>query len=228
MMELIPTVARFFAMSLANAYDLTILVVISSGLVIGYAGFWHMYPDWRRRLLSAVVFLCLGIAEARIADEYMFQVSPLIAGIPWLLHFALSRKHVALTISAALLALCCSWCSLVRSGSIIICMTFLLTMFATRYRVQKPFLPIMLVVLACVPSILFEWSMIARRDAALAKVGEAAKAVNSHPLWHTLYIGLGFIPNSEVPEYRDGVAGEKVRSIDPDGSVYVSKISGNP
>jgi hypothetical protein len=215
MMELIPTVARLIGMSLARTYDLTILTVVSSAIVIGYAGFWCLYPDWRRRALGVVVFLCLGIAEARIADEYMFQVAPLIAGIPWLLYFGLTRRHLALTATAALLAFCCSWISLVRSGTIIICMTFLLTMFVARYRVQKPLLPLLLVILACIPSVLFERSMIARRDKALAKVGAAATAVNSHPFWHTLYIGLGFIPNSEVPEYRDGVAGEKVRSIDP-------------
>ncbi len=214
-MELIPTVARFTGMSIASTYDLVIFTVVSSGILIGYAGFWRLYPDWRRRGIGAVVFLCLGIAEARIADEYMFQVSPLIAGIPWLLHFGLSGKNFALTISATLLALCCSWCSFVRSGSIVICMTFLLALFAARYRVQNPFLPILLIFLACVPSALFERSMIARRDIALAKVGETAMAVNSHPLWHTLYIGLGYLPNSEVPEYRDGVAYEKARSIDP-------------
>jgi len=215
MMELIPAVSRLIGMSIANTYDMVMLAVICSGILIGYAGFWRLYPDRRLRAIGVAVFLCFGIAEARVADEYTFQISPLIAGIPWLLHLGLGRKHLALTISAALLAFCCSWCSLVRSGSIVICMTFLLTMFAIRYRIQKPLLPLLLIVLAYVPSALFERSLIARRDAALAKVGETATAVNSHPLWHTLYIGLGFIPNSEVPEYRDGVAGDKVRSIDP-------------
>jgi hypothetical protein len=215
MMELVPTVSRVIGISLANTYDLIIFAVISSGILIGYAGFWHLCPGRRPRAIGAAVFLCLGVAEARVADEYMFQISPLIAAIPWLLHLGLNRKKVALTVNAALLAFCCSWCSLVRSGSIVICMTFLLTMFITRYRIQKPFLPILLIILACVPSLLFERSQIARRDTALAKVGETARSVNSHPLWHTIYIGLGFISNSEVPEYRDGVAGAKVQSIDP-------------
>jgi hypothetical protein len=214
-MELIPTVSRLIGISIANTYDLVIFAVISSGILIGYAGFWHLYPGRRLRGIGVAVFLCLGIAEARIADEYIFQISPLIAGIPWLVHLGLNRKNLALTISAALLAFGCSWCSLVRSGSIVICMTFLLTMFATRYRIQRPLLPLLFIILACVPSVLFGRSLIARRDLALAKVGETAKAVNSHALWHTIYIGVGFIPNSEVPEYRDGVAADKVRSIDP-------------
>jgi hypothetical protein len=215
MMELIPTASRLIGMSIANTYDIVMLAVICSGILIGYTGFWRLYPHRRLRAIGVAVFLCFAIAEVKVADEYMFQISPLIAGIPWLLHLELSRKHLALTISAALLAFCCSWCSLVRSGSIVICLTFLLTMFAVRYRTQKPLLPLLLIILAYLPSALFERSLMARRDAALAKVGETARAVNSHPLWHTLYIGLGFIPNSEVPEYRDGVAGDKVRSIDP-------------
>ena len=214
-MELIPTVSRLIGMSIAHTYDIVIFAVLFSGLLIGYAGFWRLYSDQRIRVIGAALFLCLGIAEARIADEYLFQISPLIAGIPWLLYLGLSRKNFALTMSAALLAFCCSWCSLVRSGSIVICMTFLVTMFTIRYRIQRPLLPLLLFVLACVPPILFERSLIAGRDVALAKVGETATAVNSHALWHTLYIGLGFIPNSEVPEYSDGVASEKVRSIDP-------------
>lgn len=214
-MELIPTVSRLIGISIANTYDVVIFAVICLGLLIGYAGFWHLYPDPRLRGIGAAVFLCLGIAEARVADEYIFQISPLMGGFPWLVYLGLNRKDLALTISAALLAFCCSWSSLVRSGSIVICMTFLVTMFATRFRIQKSLLPLLFIVLACVPSVLLGRSLIARRDVALAKVGETAKAVNSHALWHTLYIGLGFIPNSEVPEYRDDVAESKVRSIDP-------------
>jgi hypothetical protein len=215
MMELIPTVSRFLGVSIGNAYDLVMFAVISSGILIGYSGLWRLYPDRRLRLIIAAVFLCLGIAEARIADEYVFQISPLIAGIPWLMYLGLSGKNFALTIGAALLAFCCSWCSLLRSGSLVICMTFLSTLFALHYRVQKLLVPILLITLACVPAVLFERSLVARRDATLTKVGETARAVNSHPVWHTLYIGLGFIPNSEVPEYRDEVGLEKVRSIDP-------------
>jgi hypothetical protein len=215
MIELIPTAARFMGRSLANTYDILIFAAISSGLLIGYAGFWKLYPDRQLRGIGAAVFLCLGIAEAVVADEYVFQISPLIAGIPWLLHFGLKRKPFALTASAALLAFCCSWYSLMRTGTLVICMTFLLTMFVARYRIQNPFLPILLIVLACVPSVLFERSLIARRDTALAKFGATATSVNGRALWHTAYIGLGFIPNSEVSEYRDGVAEEKVRSIDP-------------
>ena len=222
-MELIPTVSRFLRASIPSAYDLVIFVVISSGILIGYAGFWRLYPERFLRLIGVAVFLCIGIEEARMADTYVFQVAPLIAGIPWLVYFGLSQKNSALALSAALLAFCCSWCSMVRAGTLVICMTFLWTMFAARYRVQKPFFPFLFIILACVPSFILQRSLIARRDNILAKAGERATTVNSHPIWHSVYIGLGFIPNSEVSEYRDSVAAERVRSIDPTVSYTSAK-----
>jgi hypothetical protein len=222
-MELIPAISSFLGVSIANSYDLVILAVISLGILIGYAGLWKLFSDRRLRLIGVAVFLCLAIAEAGIADEYMFQVSPLIAAIPWLLYLGITGKNLALTLGATLLAFCSSWCSLIRSGSLAICLTFLCTLFVFRHRSQNPFLPLVLIVIACIPSVLFERSVISRRDAALAKIGESAKAEDSHAFWHTFYIGFGFIPNSEVPAYEDGVAAEKVRSIDPSAAYASAK-----
>ena len=213
--ELIPLLASSSGMSLADTFDLTEFIVISSGILIGYAGFWRLYPDRWARWVGAVVFLCLGIAQAIVANVYVFQTSPLIAGIPWILHFALSSRTCALNVSAALLAFCCSWCSWVRSGTILICMAFLITAFIGRYRLQKIFLPLLLILLGCVAPMLFMRHVLARRDQLLVALGDTTTTRNSHLLWHTIYIGLGFIPNSVVPEYKDAVAVDKVRSIDP-------------
>ncbi len=212
--ELILTISRLTGMSLADTFDITVLAVVFLGVATGYAGFWHSCADPRARWAGAAVFLCLGLAEATVADVYVFQTSPLIAGIPWVLYFALVCKLRALNFSAALLAFCCSWCSLVRSGTTIICMAFLVTLFTCRYRLQKVFLPLLLIVLACIPSVLYMRYVIARRNAALAARGETITTKNNHLVWHSIYIGLAFIPNSLVPEYKDEVAMNKVRSID--------------
>jgi hypothetical protein len=213
--QLIPNLSSFLGMPLGRTFDLSEFAVISIGLLIGYAGFWRLYPNRQLRWAGAAVFLCLGLVEAKVADVYIFQTSPLIAGIPWILHFALHRRFFALYLSAALLAFCCAWCSLVRIGTAPICMVFLVALFIGRCRVQKMFLPLLLILLACLPSMLVERHLIARRDALLASLGGAATAVNKHPIWHAIYAGLGFVPNSEVRAFSDTIAMEKVRSIDP-------------
>jgi hypothetical protein len=213
--QLIPNISSFLGMSLGRTFDLSEFGVISLGLLIGYAGFWRLCPDRQLRWAGAAVFLCLGLVEAKVADVYIFQTSPLIAGIPWVLHFALRRRLFALYLSAALLTFCCAWCSLVRIGTTPICMVFLITLFVGRCRVQQMFLPLLLVLLACLPSMLVERHLIARRDALLASLGATATAVNEHLIWHAIYTGLAFVPNSEVLAFSDSVAMEKVRSIDP-------------
>jgi hypothetical protein len=215
MMELIAAISCFFGISIANSYDLVILAVISLGILVGYAGFRKLFSDRRIRLIGVAMFLCLAIAEAAIADEYIFQISPLIAAIPWLFYLGITGKNLALILVATLLAFCSSWCSLIRSGSLVLGLTFLLTLFAVRHRSQKPWLPLVLIAFACIPSALFERSVILRRNAALEQIGEPPMAENSHAFWHTFYIGFGFLPNSEVTAYKDSVAAEKVRSIDP-------------
>jgi hypothetical protein len=219
--QLIPNISSLLGISLGATFDVSVLAIILIGILIGYAGFWLSYPDQRLRLAGAAVFLSLGLAEAKVADVYIFQISPLIAGIPWVLHFALRGRSIALYVSAALLAFCCSWCSLVRIGTTSICMAFLVTLFLGRCRVPKLFLPLLLVLLACVPCMLVERHLIDRRDRLLASLGETATAVNNHPIWHNIYTGLGFVPNSEVGAFNDTFAMEKVRSIDP-SALYTS------
>ena len=56
-------------MSLADTYDLFMFSVISIGVFVGYIGMWNLYPDRRNRIIAALIFGCLWIAQARIADE---------------------------------------------------------------------------------------------------------------------------------------------------------------
>jgi hypothetical protein len=212
--ELIATISSWTGMSAADTFDLTVVVIIFGGILIGYAGFWRLYPERRARWIGCGVFLCIGLVEAKMADVYIFQISPLVAGIPWLLYFALMRRYIALNLSAAALAFGCSWASLVRIGTIQICLAFLIAMFVGRRRIQMVFLPLLLIGLACIPAMIFERNLISRRDSVLTAARETATTVNSHPVWHAMYAGLGFVPNSEVRGFSDTAAMEKVRSID--------------
>jgi hypothetical protein len=212
---LVAALSALTGLSVANTFDSVVFTVIMSAIFIGFAGFCRLYPDRRARLLGAAMFVCVAFAQAKLADVYIFQSAPLVAGIPWVVHFAFRRDSPALNLTAAALAFVCSWCALVRIGTDLVCLAFLITLFVCRRRVQNAFLPVVLIILSCVPALVFTHSMIAKRDAILAGLGKAAPAVNRHTLWHSIYIGLAFIPNSEVPAYDDSVAMRKVRSIDP-------------
>ena len=219
--QLVGAISSIIGTSLPNAFDATAFVVILSGILIGYAGCWRLYADRRARSVEAAVFVCLGLTQAWASDVYIFQSSPLIAGIPWIILYASRRDRLKLCISGTIMMFCCAWCSLVRSNTNVICFAFLFAVFLGRFPIRKILVPLLLIALACVPSMLFERKMIANRNAFLGSIGQTATGINSHPIWHSIYIGLGFIPNSEVPRYSDTVAIDKVHSIDPNAA-YIS------
>ena len=213
--ELIPTISSLTGISFAATFDLTVFAVISFGVLVGYAGFWRLYPDERLLWVGIGTFLCLGLAEAMVADVYIFQISPLIAGIPWILYFGLSGKPFALNVSPALL---CVLLLVVFSGEKRY-YPYLHDIYHCGVRRPLSCSKDLFAAAACHPRVSpihdLERRVIARRDAVLASLGETATVVNSHPLWHSIYIGLAFIHNSEVPEYNDAVAMDKAQSIDP-------------
>jgi hypothetical protein len=213
--ELIPTLSSWTGLSLAQAFDLTVIAVIFLGLGIGYAGFWRMFPDAQLRLAGAGVFLLLGIAEITVANVYVFQSSPLIAGIPWVLYFAWHNRTLALNVSAALFMFCCACSSMVRIGTSLCCFVFLAILFLVRGPLRAALLSMVFVCAACLPVYLVNHSLIAHRNAILASLGTPMTAENGHTVWHSIYIGLSFIPNTDVPAYRDEVAADRVRAIDP-------------
>jgi hypothetical protein len=51
------------------------------------------------------------------------------------------------------------------------------------------------------------------RNEFLLKHNPSVVIQNKHPFWHSIYIGLGYISNPSVPEYRDEVGFKKVASI---------------
>jgi hypothetical protein len=219
--QLVPNISLFTGLSLADSFDLTVLVVVLLGILIGYAGFLRLCHDDHGFWAPTLVFLCLTFAEAKVADVYVFQISPLIAGIPWVLHFALEHRDISLKTTAVLLTFVCAWCATVRIGTALLSIVFLATLFATYYRSREMLLPLVLLALACAPSRLFQQHLITHRDAKLAALGRNETLLNNHPIWHAIYAGLGFIPNSEVPRFDDSIAMNKVRSIDP-SATYTS------
>jgi hypothetical protein len=46
------------------------------------------------------------------------------------------------------------------------------------------------------------------------------ESARGHVFWHAIYLGLSYVKNSEVPEYRDEFAFAKVRALRPEAADY--------
>lgn len=95
---------------------------------------------------------------------------------------------------------------------------FILLWLALHQSLSKKDKLIGLITLACgicIPYTHFH-KLIQARDAYLAAHNPSYRPLpHSHPKWHSIYIGLGFIDNPYGITYLDEVAIDKVKSIDP-------------
>jgi hypothetical protein len=212
--ELVPAVSRWTGMTLARSFDATDLGLIVLSILIGFAGFRRLCTTRHAFLAGVGLYALLLADELVVADVYVFQAAAFVAGIPWLVYFGRSRREGLLLASVVLMAFSCSWLNVVRSGTSTVCFAFLVPFAAGRKPIWKGALLLIAALIACIPASMEMDRMMERRDAFLASSNQAETAVSGHPVWHSVYIGLGFIPNAEVSSYADGVAIAKVASID--------------
>lgn len=212
---IVPVISAITGMSLANAFDVFSIFVVTLSSLTGYIGFYYLYPKPFTRWIGIAAFSCLTIVQLIAGDVYLFQSSPLIAGIPWIIYFVTKYNWLWLCISVTLLSFICVWFSLIRINTNILGIGFIAVVLIGRYPFRKALLPLSLVALACIPPISIERYAFSRRNIFLSKSGDNVITEDHHAIWHSIYCGLGFVRNSEVPRFDDQIAIDKVRSIDP-------------
>ena len=187
----VPALSKALHLSVAGAYDLLMGACLIGSTLIGALAI----RKWDARLV--LYFFSAVMLAALASDAYAFQAFPAITGLPWLIRFSGEWKRFAIT--AILVAFAAGICDLMR------------------YRAATPYLA-MLAAMAFVYFSKFRAVMLTM-VVLLASYLPGALFYHhyplSHPMWHNIYIGLGWVHNSEVPEYLDEVGGHKVKSIDP-------------
>lgn len=119
----------------------------------------------------------------------------------------------------ALVALCvaASWLSSIRSQSgLPVAIAAAIVVLARRWRWWRalPALALLAVAYISVTTLLFGAIRAHREHWLGSRASDKSEAV-AHPLWHTVYIGLGYLPNNYGLHYRDGIAGELLQREDP-------------
>jgi hypothetical protein len=119
----------------------------------------------------------------------------------------------------ALVALCvaASWLSSIRSQSgLPVAIAAVIVLLARRWRWWRslPALALLAVAYISVTTLLFG-AIRAHREHWLGSRTIGKSEAVAHPLWHTVYIGLGYLPNDYGLHYRDGVAGKLLQREDP-------------
>jgi hypothetical protein len=220
----VPRIARIFGISLARATDTLLIgaVLLASGFgLLGLLLTVHTTLGWR---IGLVVFFWLTLVVLIAGDVYVMNAAPAIAFVPWILSFV-SRKHVTISmlVTFGIAGFVSEIANIFRAHAGTGLLLFTLVVAGMLYQVKpgaRLMLAMLLLLSAATPQLLFR-ELYARRDAFLMRQsGAMPEAERAHPFWHSIYIGLSYVKNSEIPLYRDEIAFAKVQALRPDAALY--------
>ncbi len=221
----IPWISRHTGLSLRRSIDVFLLGMILAAALSGIAGFVALGRHALTVAVTVIGIVLLSIVCVVAGDIYILLAAVPIAFVPWVLRLARPGAGPrAMWVVLPLLGLVAGAADLIRShaGTATVIFTVLLLVLGAGERRWKCMAGIaVLLVMMAIPSWYFQ-RVIHRRDQFLrAHVVGFTPGQTTHPFWHSVYIGFGYLNNDLVPKYSDTVAAEKVESIAP-GTVFVS------
>lgn len=219
----IPKIVDIFNINLDQAVNIFFIGITILSLIAGLIGYFLLFRTSISRwiVLIAISFLSVFLYffyKYMISDAYVTSLSITIATLPWFLYFIKNlgyRRLFIVFIFFTGIGIGTSHFIRAHSGTaVLIFISFMLLSLKIQWK-QKLVFIILLVFSSLIPTVYFN-SLLDKRDIYLKyRQPEYEQIPRQHPLWHSIYIGFGFLKNEYVPRYKDEVAIEKVRSIDP-------------
>ncbi len=215
----VPELARVLHLGVATAVDITLIGIVLMGSGVGLYGFMRSARTTLGRRVGIIAFLLLTVLELVGGDVYVMNAAPAIAGVPWILYFA-SRRRVtgSVLITFVLLGIVSQAANFIRAYAGIGLALFAVLAVAGFYELRLAGKGMVLAafLLAAVGAQMFVNGLYRQRSAFLGQQGDVLfEAKQIHPFWHSVYIGLGYVKNAEVPAYSDAVAATRVRLVRP-------------
>jgi hypothetical protein len=214
----VPVIARWFNLQLVTAANLFLLGSVALGVSVGFVGlakytttrFALAFAFWQLTWFTAL--LCF------FGDIYVFEGLVVIAIVPWL--FYLLEEYNSLTSLAVFCVLVgpvIGTAFLIRGyagGSVIILSVGLIALESGATKLHRMMAILLLLLSTCTPFLIAQ-HFYRERDQFLRSQPHSIVYGARHPFWHTVYIGMGFVPNSYVPGYQDKFAGDKAKELVP-------------
>lgn len=230
----LPILSKFLGTDLDTAITVFSLFFVFFFFVISALGFIRLFSVCFCRIIALLTLFMFSLYSLHLGNFSFVCSAGILALVPWGLYFLKERegkidwKMVLFLLSAG------SYINLanflrIHAGTPIL--VFLLVMIAGAFRfknIQKVFLSVILICVVLLGYLQFQ-RIIDRRDMFLS-VHTQRSAVKSgqdvipshHPIWHSIFVGFGYLNNEYGIVYDDGCAISLVKKIRPD-VVYVSK-----
>lgn len=222
----IPKIAYSLHISVDQAVNLFFVLLTLASLALGMIGFYLLFKDYLGRLVAFIGLFLLSLLSITIGDIYLIYFSIVMAFVPLFLYFSKTKKSGPCFVTFTLLTgIAIAIAHYLRSHSgtaLLIFMGIVIVLYLKFSWREKIILAVALFAGLLVPVIYFGDVLKERNTYLVSHRPSYEVARQKHPLWHSVYIGFGFLNNPYGIQYQDEVAIEKVRSISP-GVGYLSQ-----
>lgn len=222
---LIPKLVNKLDISLNQGIYLFFYCLIGIAVVLGIWGFSLLYQSWIQRGIATAGLIAIGLLAAKYIDTSVPQIWCVhsayvvcaISIIPLSLYCYQRNKVASWLISAVVSGMILGLCHYIRAFSglpVVVTMLTLLALSSLRNK-EKFMIVVATIVGALIPIAYFSWCY--HSYVAYAAVHLPGLPINlkNHPLWHTIYVGFGYITNNFGITFDDGCGYAKVRETVP-------------
>jgi hypothetical protein len=219
-----PLAARYFGTGAAGALTIVLASFLVPALVAALLALPRLFRSALGRFVGVGAIVGSALVAWWVGDEYVASAAAVLAVLPFAATLAsrpaATRVLVLLGVSGLFLGLT----ETLRAGSSLPALLFTAMALAVSVRWQRRARLAALAALVigtCLP-VLGLRGLQANRDRWLtAHVAGYQVPLHIHPVWHSVYIGFGFLNNELGLRYKDEVAIERVRQLDP-GAGFVT------
>jgi len=216
----IPRLADLFGISLDQAINLFFGSLWLTGTLIALASFFIIFKHWSSRAIAAGGVLALLFVALHYRDVYSAFFFAVTTTVPLFLVLDVCKPKSPLLYFASLAwsGLMLGYCNFVRCYSGVGVLLFLFAWIFLKKswaKREKVLFAAALIFFSLIPSLHFK-RLVHQRDAFLTTAQPAYQSITvTHPIWHTVYVGLGYLKNEYNIQYLDDYARNTVHSIDP-------------
>lgn len=202
----IPLLSRLFGVEEPTRMLRFVYVALVVLMVVFYPLVFYQLTRSLLAGLAAPVVVLVCMLAMGFYDIYWMGAWGALALFP--LVFLLARDWSRFGLVALIgLVLVAGWLSSIRSYSglgVAIAAAIVLVMRRWRWWRLLPSLALLAIVYLSISTFIFI-PIRADRDHRLGSAAKALDVTSAHPLWHTLYAGLGYLPNDHGLRFVDGV-----------------------
>jgi len=220
MYDFIPRIAHGLGLTVEQAIDVFFIGMVLASLAVGLLGAFRCFRSWWAKGWAAVMLVVVAFECFDHGSVYLVPPCLAMAVVPWFVSYVKNERFErSFLVFGFLGGVVLGAGQFIRAQSATPILLFMAcALILDRGQSSKGRIAVLALVVAgfLVPLTYFN-VLLDRRDAWLAERQPGyVQPLKQHPKWHSIYIGLGYLPNDLGIRYRDDIAISKVLELDPD------------